>query len=815
MKRATSIAIGLACAALALSLLLLILAAAGVFGKSAYDIAVKNGYKGDQQQWLQSLNGSQGLSAYDLYVKSLPDGEQALTQEQWLQSLSGRRGSVWYSGSGEPDVQLSAQNGDFYLRIYSDFSDRRGIAIYSYAGSAWTVIADTSSQLSQEEQSKLTNYHIRTDGDVEAFRTAISGEQNEQADDFKGKTVYLDFDLNLNTDSWQSLGTEETPFKGVFNGQGHSATITETAVARMRSNRAFFGFVDDGAKIVDFTVKVVSADGSKLTEVTEWNSDGEQSEYFGIDDAAALALLRDKVNGGETFADSTVKLTDDIDLSGIDNWQPIGNGEHAFGGTFDGDGHTVSHLTCQLDGDYVGLFGNSSKATFRNVTLSDCTLGGSGYIGALVGGSFPSGLIDNVTVRNVTATGNHYIGGVIGAGYITVQNCKAYDVNITASPNALEQGGYDNGDKIGGIAGQIREYDTIHNCAVQGVTLYGYRDMGGVAGYAYSPAEGHSATDVDITVDQTNFYEYKPANVGGIFGYSSQGNSGGTTDNVRYTFANVRATNSQQLLDVLALVNSLNPVSAHIALDDGEYTATANEQLKITADNVTLTGENAQGTVINAGAYTCSGQAAMEVSGDNCTISQLTVTCAPMSNNVSVLKVSELNNETDIVNNFTVNNVILDNTFDGAQGHGLNLHGVKGADVGYVDVRNYGKCAISLAKATDVNIYECDFTDSDEKNWANIGFMYSGASVDAYQTASDVTIDFATCKFGRNTNGSVSVYSERPYASHDSKTDVLRDASAGIVNADNAPSGWTYTVSNNGAWALTKQSSSGSALQNN
>lgn len=37
---------------------------------------------------IQGVTGAQGLSAYDIYVESLPEGETPLTEEQWLESLS-------------------------------------------------------------------------------------------------------------------------------------------------------------------------------------------------------------------------------------------------------------------------------------------------------------------------------------------------------------------------------------------------------------------------------------------------------------------------------------------------------------------------------------------------------------------------------------------------------------------------------------------------------------------------------------------------------------------------------------------------------
>ncbi len=64
----------------------------GENGKSAYEIAVANGYWGDETLWLSSLHGSNGLpgkSAFDV-----AGGYQAYdTVNEWLETLKGAKGS--------------------------------------------------------------------------------------------------------------------------------------------------------------------------------------------------------------------------------------------------------------------------------------------------------------------------------------------------------------------------------------------------------------------------------------------------------------------------------------------------------------------------------------------------------------------------------------------------------------------------------------------------------------------------------------------------------------------------------------------------
>lgn len=80
----------------------------GVDGKTAYDLAVENGYKGTLEEWLESLkgsdgqNGSDGKSAYELAVEKGYTG----TLEEWLLSLNGTNGS-----NGKSAYELAVEKG--------------------------------------------------------------------------------------------------------------------------------------------------------------------------------------------------------------------------------------------------------------------------------------------------------------------------------------------------------------------------------------------------------------------------------------------------------------------------------------------------------------------------------------------------------------------------------------------------------------------------------------------------------------------------------------------------------------------------------
>ena len=65
--------------------------AQGMAGKSAYELAVEKGYRGTLDEWLASLNGSDGDDGKSAYELAVENGYQG-TEEEWLASLKGSAG---------------------------------------------------------------------------------------------------------------------------------------------------------------------------------------------------------------------------------------------------------------------------------------------------------------------------------------------------------------------------------------------------------------------------------------------------------------------------------------------------------------------------------------------------------------------------------------------------------------------------------------------------------------------------------------------------------------------------------------------------
>lgn len=59
--------------------------------KTAYDIAVDNGFEGTEDEWVESIKGEPGSNGLNAYQLALENGFSG-TQEEWLKTLKGEPG---------------------------------------------------------------------------------------------------------------------------------------------------------------------------------------------------------------------------------------------------------------------------------------------------------------------------------------------------------------------------------------------------------------------------------------------------------------------------------------------------------------------------------------------------------------------------------------------------------------------------------------------------------------------------------------------------------------------------------------------------
>jgi hypothetical protein len=169
--------------------------------------------------------------------------------------------------------------------------------------------------------------------------------------------------------------------------------------------------------------------------------------------------------------DKHFKLMTDIDLAEYtkEGLNVIGTSVNPFTGVFDGNGHTVSNLTCDYySGKYRGLFGYVNGGEILNLGMIDPDIDARiGYlVGSLVG--YSEGIITNCYAKGSSISGVDRVGGLVGCNTGTITNCYS-------------TGSVSGDDYIGGLVG-YNDYGTINNC-YSTASVSGDNYVGGPVGY--------------------------------------------------------------------------------------------------------------------------------------------------------------------------------------------------------------------------------------------------------------------------------------------------------------------------------------------
>jgi hypothetical protein len=202
--------------------------------------------------------------------------------------------------------------------------------------------------------------------------------------------------------------------------------------------------------------------------------------------------------------------------NGYSGFQPVGDEETPFTGSFDGNGYTISDLWIfRKTTENVGLFGKVSSSTIQRVTMVDANIVGEDNTGALVGYAVSNSTIQNIQLENnmVRAYLAYYGGGLAG------------QVDESAISNIGNTGGtvHGSGSVIGGIVGSLANYSTIDNASSSAHVDGGYA-VGGLIGNMSNSTTTNSHATGNVRTDRSEYNFVKT-------GYAA----GGLVGNVNYS----------------------------------------------------------------------------------------------------------------------------------------------------------------------------------------------------------------------------------------------------------------------------------------
>lgn len=335
------------------------------------------------------------------------------------------------------------------------------------------------------------------------------------ADDFSGKTIYLGADMDLTGTEWTPIGTQERPFAGTLDGQGH--TVTYNVDGMEKSYQGLFAY--NNGTLRDFTV----AGAMNLSK----------SQYLG----GAAAVNNGTIDGVKsqmnfTMSDVHVNATQDIanrygcyvgGVAGLNygTIQNCSNSGTVDAGTFIGgiagwnfgvisDSSNSGQIVVQdLDGVYnteKGAGGIAGACTSRAGTEDAALIEGCINSGEVLGYYHAGGITafaNSATVRNCINTGHIRAcwnnGGIVGAmtdieradrrpllencyntGELDQDSTTASDQGITSAMRAYNY--------CAGIVGFGKNED-IQNCYNAGY-IHGKLQTGGIIGGDYNGQRG-------------------------------------------------------------------------------------------------------------------------------------------------------------------------------------------------------------------------------------------------------------------------------------------------------------------------------------
>ena len=254
--------------------------------------------------------------------------------------------------------------------------------------------------------------------------------------------------------------------------------------------------------------------------------------------------ISDLTELNETRLDLTAHyiLENDIDASETENWndgdgwEPIGEFNNEFNGSFDGQGYEINDLYIDRPNTYyVGLCGfTDTDSVVENVGLIDVDITGDRDVGGLLGlsygtvsdsyatGSVEGGywqvgglvgrnsgdVVDSYSTADVEGSGRH-VGGLVGRVYggsvvdsyatgsvtgigefgvggLVGSNRGASIDSSYATGNVESTGTLAGGIRVGGLVGHNRDFATVNNSYATGNVSAECRRVGGLVGYNYN-----------------------------------------------------------------------------------------------------------------------------------------------------------------------------------------------------------------------------------------------------------------------------------------------------------------------------------------
>ena len=342
------------------------------------------------------------------------------------------------NGAGLIGVNMSGQSHFYILNCYNAgdvTSGRESGAITGWTGGDKSTIENTYNI------GKVTNGEgngfVRGGGNLVNTYTTSTNDARLAS----GELCYL---LNAGGDNWYQNLTGDVDAYPVPFSTGHSKVYKNGHFDCGGNSMGNFVYGNENNEVHD-PHQVSNGFCTVCNSMVEFIADymtPAQDGYYEIADNKQMRWFAAFVKNGNAVANA--RLTADIDMTDIKDYEPIGTDDVQYKGTFDGQTHTVTLNLTDDTKNGQGIFGTlTGGATISNLTSAG-TIKGAYNVGGIAGLTRGNGDVKFINCGNqaeVTATSKN-AGGILGVDMMSAAKITMTNVySVGAIKGANENGG--------------------------------------------------------------------------------------------------------------------------------------------------------------------------------------------------------------------------------------------------------------------------------------------------------------------------------------------------------------------------------------
>ena len=390
--------------------------------------------------------------------------------DEYILSIYSTRAEMSYSMTGNvgSDGKLHIPLG----QMVGMYSDRYSLTLESESGASGELVVTLSTDgntitiMGENSVILITAYENgELVGYLDGWRLPITADRMAEAPRFGG--LAGTFENEFVEHGYYRAGCLPESVNDNEYALSQEVLLSQAQVATM--NEAVMTILEKDPWVESLSQWRQGANGPELSTEQQkatgwWISEGnydiswydESQTEFTLSTPAQLAGLSYLAYHSYDFTGKTVKLANDIDLSGH-RWVPIGCNYRIFRGNIDGNGHAIHHMDVDVESYSSGRVGSAVLVGFigytfgevKNITLADdCSVrvkiisSSQGMIGT-VSGAFEGPSMDNCHSQasievNHAGYAESFIGGLLGfdGSYKPIYNSSSSGRIVAKSDHA-------------------------------------------------------------------------------------------------------------------------------------------------------------------------------------------------------------------------------------------------------------------------------------------------------------------------------------------------------------------------------------------